>query len=721
MLDMLNLSGRRRLSVIRQNEAAECGLACLAMIAGYYGYQTDLSTLRYKFPVGIRGTTLRSLMDVATKLDFSLRPIKLQLPDVRHLHPPVLLHWGMNHFVVLKAVAKNKFTVVDPAIGECVYCETEFSENFTGVAIELRPTEQFKKREEKTTLKLSDMWGRMFGLKDSLVQMLVLSCILQVFVLVSPFYLQLAVDEVLTSFDTNFMLMLAIGFAGLTIFNVIAETLRGYVLLYFGSMLSFQMSGNLFQHLLRLELDFFEKRHIGDITSRFGSMEPIRKMLTEGLIAGVIDGIMAITTLILMFIYSPLLGFIALGAWASYFVIRLTTYRMLHQRQEGVIVAQAREQTAFMESVRGIVSVKLFGGEEKRRHFWQNRLANTINENAKFQKLTIWFASTNSAIFGMERIVLIFVAVGLVLGGTGFTVGMIFAFMAYKTQFTDKASALVERVIEFRMLGLHLERLADITQAEQETIDASAYNDPDFQFISGSITCENITYRYAPDLPDVLKDASLHVEAGTSVAIVGHSGCGKTTLLKILTGLIKEDNGRVLVDGKPIQDYGLLAFRQQIGVVMQEDSLFAGSLAENISFFDDNPDMKRIISAAQTACMHDEIMAMPMKYESLVGDMGSTLSGGQKQRVMLARALYCQPKVLFMDEGTSHLDVLTEQMVSRGIANLDITRVIIAHRPETINSTDRVMELCDGALRELDAKPSLNTEAEDSEVTTICH
>jgi ATP-binding cassette subfamily B protein RaxB len=699
---ILNLSGKSRLPIIRQNEAAECGLASLAMVAGYFGYQTDLATLRRKYATSMQGMTLKSVMQVAEKLDLTTRPVKLPLEAVSQLRLPAILHWDMNHFIVLKSVSRNKYSIHDPAQGERAYDAEEFSKHFTGVALELKPTEKFQKREEKTTLKLSDLWGRMFGLKRSLVQVLILSFVLQLFVLASPFYLQIAVDEVLTSFDTDLLLVLALGFSGFTLINILAQTLRGYVLLYFGSMLSFQMVGNLFRHLLKLPVDFFEKRHIGDVVSRFGSMTPIKNMLTEGLIATIIDGLMALTTLVLMFVYSPTLAIVALVAWGLYFALRMIAYKPFRARQEDVIVAQAKEQTTFMESVRGITSLKLFGGEEERQRFWQSRYAETINQNARYQKLSIWFESANAGIFGLEIIILVYIAVHLVLAGGGFTVGMIFAFMSYKRNFTDKASALVERAIEFRMLGLHLERIADIAHAEEEEAQSEVTNAINQQPISGAISCHNIQYRYAMDGADVLKNINLEIKAGESVAIVGQSGCGKTTLMKLMTGLFKPIEGKVLIDDKSIYEYGLTAFRKQIGVVMQDDDLFAGSIAENISFFDDSADMQPIINAAQLAMVHEDIMKMPMNYESLVGDMGSTLSGGQKQRLMLARALYRKPKILFMDEGTAHLDVETERMVNASIANLGITRIIIAHRPETILSADRAVEIRGGAMIPID-------------------
>ncbi len=696
-LSALNLSGGYRLPMIRQNEAAECGLASLAMVAGYFGLKTDLTTLRRKYATSLQGMSLKHVIAVATKMQFGTRPIKVPLNLIGQVKLPAILHWDMNHFVVLKDCSKNKFTIHDPALGERTYSEDEFSKHFTGVALELTPTETFEKRSEKVSLKLSELWGRMFGLKRNLVQVLVLSLVLQLFVLASPFYLQIAVDEVLTKFDTDLLLVLALGFTGFTLINFISQTIRGYVLLYFGSMMSYQMVGNLFRHLIRLPIGFFEKRHIGDIVSRFGSMEPIKQMLTEGLIASLIDGIMAITTLVLMFVYSPNLTAIALGAWLLYFAVRMAFYRPFRAAQEDAIVSHAKEQTTFIETVRGITSLKLFGGEGERENLWKNKYADVINTNARTEKLGIWFQSANAGIFGLEHVILIYIAVKMVLAGS-FSIGMIFAFMAYKRNFTEKASALVEKAIEFRMLSLHLERIADIAHTEQEEQSADQHSMIEAEPITGAITLKDIRYRYSDNTPEVLAGIDLEIQPGQSVAIVGQSGCGKTTLLKIMTGLFKPTAGQVLIGGTPLSQYGLTQFRKQIGVVMQEDDLFAGSIAENISFFDPDADMQRVISASNAAMIHNEIMVMPMKYESLVGDMGSALSGGQKQRIMLARALYRQPKILFMDEGTAHLDVATERMVNQSIALLGITRIIIAHRPETIKVTDIVLNMRVGKL-----------------------
>jgi len=695
----LNLSGSSQLPVIRQSEASDCGFACLAMIAHYHGFRINIASLRRKYTTSLQGMSLRSLMQLAEKLDFASRPVQAPLELIRRVRLPAIIHWDMNHFVVLKAAKKNKFVIHDPAYGERTYKEAEFSKHFTGIALELTPTKNFKRRKETVLLKLNELWGKIYGLKRNLLQILMLSVILQLFTLSSPFYLQIAVDEVLRKYDADLMLILALGFAGFTIINFITHALRGYVLLYLSSMLSYQMVSNLFHHLINLPIDYFEKRHIGDLVSRFGSMEPVRVMITEGLIAGVIDGIMAITTLVMMFVYSPTLAIIAFTAWTIYFLLRLIFYKPYRLAQENLIVSQAQENTNFIETVRGITSLKLFSSEKERENIWQSKYAEVINNSARLGKLDIWFQSANQAIFGLEHLIIIYLAIKMIMAGQ-FSIGMIFAFMAYKRNFTDKASALVEKVIEYRMLGLHLERVADIAHAKREE-PGPGIADFENESLTGIFELIDVRYRYSDDTASILKGVCLNIKAGEAVAIIGESGCGKTTLLKVMTSLFKPNSGQVLIDGESLADIRMTRYRNQIGVVMQEDDLFAGSIAENIAFFDPEASMDKVIIAAKLAFIDEEIMRMPMKYESPIGDMGSALSGGQKQRVMLARALYRQPKILFMDEGTAHLDVKTEHAINQSIRKLGITRVVIAHRPETISCADRVYLLNEGLLQEI--------------------
>ncbi len=685
-LELLKLSGRNRLPVILQTEIAECGLACLAMVASYHGHDIDLNTLRRQYPISLRGTTLHTLMQTADKMDFACRPLRLELEQLDQLKTPTILHWDMNHFVVLKSVSKKYIVIHDPAAGVRKLTIAEVSKHFTGVALEVTPTPKFTPKDEVRKIPLSMFWSRIVGLKRAMIQVFLLAIALQIFSLISPQFMQFVVDGVLQSHDVHFLKVLCLGFLLLSIIEVGTTALRSLLLISFSSMLNIQMATNLFRHLIRLPLPYFEKRHIGDIVSRFGSLSQIEKLLTSGIIQAIVDGMMAIATLIMLFLYAPVLAMIVLVALFLYGVIRFAWYRPLKELTEELIIAGAKENTNFMETIRATQSIKIFGKENQRQMLWQNRNAEKLNAGIRMGKLKITFSALNSLLFGIENIVVIYFAANLVLAGS-FTVGMLYAYMSYKSQFIGKAVALIENFIELKMLGLYLERLGDIALEEPEVQESALLEAPD---LKGGIRLENICFKYNENEPNIINNLSLTINPGESVAIVGPSGCGKTTLMKIMMGLFTPESGKVFIDDMELSKLGLKNFREQVAAVMQNDQLLSGSISENISFFDPQYDQLRVEQCAQFAVIAHDIAAMPMGYNTLIGDMGMTLSGGQKQRVVLARALYKNPKILFMDEATSHLDVALEQAVNAAIKHLNVTRIIIAHRPETIRSADRI-------------------------------
>ncbi len=703
-MHLLKFSGTKRLPVILQTEAAECGLASIAMVAAYYGYKTDLTSLRQEHEISLKGANLEELMQIADKLKLSTRALRLDLEHLSQLKTPCILHWDMNHFVVLKKVNKKSIEIHDPGLGERKYTMEEFSKHFTGVALELSPTEEFKSEDSRVNLKLSDFWSKVTGLKSTLGKVFVLSLLLQAFAIASPYYMQLVVDEVILSYDQNLLAILAIGFGLLMAIEMVTGAVRSVLLLHFGNLMSIQLGANLFHHLVRLPLQYFEKRHIGDVVSRFGSLQQVKELLTKGVIEAVIDGVMAIATLIMIFLYSPKLSVIVLIAIAIYAVFRIAMYRPLRQMSEEVIVNQAKEQSNFMETVRGIQTIKLFGREVQRQSVWHNKYADSLNSGIRVGHLNIGYEAFNKVIFGLENVLVIYFAAMLVMEGD-LTVGMLFAFMAYKRQFVEKMASLIEKIIEFKMLSLHFNRLADISLTEKEQDIQGKMSG---KKISGDIELKGINYRYNKKEAQVFKHLDLSIKAGESVAIIGPSGCGKTTLAKLMLGLFEPDEGKIEVDGVDIRQLGLGQYRTQIAAVMQDDQLLSGSIADNISFFDPELDMQQVEWAAKIAAIDNDILQMTMGYNTLVGDMGAALSGGQIQRLLLARALYRKPKILFMDEATSNLDTKLEFSVNEAVKNLDVTRIIIAHRPETIASADRVIELRYGEAIEVD-KPDLGS------------
>jgi ATP-binding cassette, subfamily B, bacterial CvaB/MchF/RaxB len=692
--------GGARLPDIRQAEATECGLACLAMIAGYHGRHIDLGTLRRRHPISVRGASLRSVMSLAGELDLAARPLRLEMAHLFQIKTPAILHWDMDHFVVLKRVTRRGIDIHDPATGFRRYTHAEAGRHFTGVALELSPASGFVRKSEHARLRLRDVliWPRSAGL--SIVQALVLSVVLQIYAIASPFYMQITVDDAIAQNDHDLLTVLAFGFGLFLCINVGAGMLRSFALVHLQTGLAYELSSRVLRHLLRLKLEYFEKRRTGDLLSRFGATEPIRDMLTEGVMAAAVDGVMAVLMAVLIFVYSATLACVVIPALLAYIALRIITYRALRMRALTSLVAKARETGTLVETLRAMQTIKVFNRENERSGLWTNCQIEVLNADAAIVRLKSIFKAANELVFGIENVLVIYLGASAVLNG-GMSIGMLFAFMSYKTQFVDKAARFVEKAIEFRMLDVHLERLADIVGTEPEPDLArpsvpEAYRRP----LRGAVEVRDLSFRYGDDEPFVFENACFSIGQGEYVAITGPSGGGKTTLVKVLLGLLQPSAGEILIDGMPLRQFGVRSFRDQVGVVMQDDQLLSGSVADNICFFDEAFDLEWMQRCAETAGIHDEILRMPMGYNSLIGDMGSFLSGGQKQRIVLARALYRRPRILVMDEATSHLDVALEAQVNAAVKALGLTRIIIAHRPETIASASRVLTVSAGLVTE---------------------
>lgn len=708
-INSLTFGWGRRLPMMQQTQAAECGLACIGMVANYYGHSIDLISLRRRFSTSLKGATLADVMQMAHRLGMGGRALRLEVEELEKLRRPCILHWDLNHFVVLKKVHRNKITIHDPARGIRDVPMDEVSRCFTGVALELMPSASFKPVEEKQSISMMNLVGSVIGIRSVFVQILILSVAMELFGILSPFYMQWVMDQVLVSADYDLLSLLGIGFIIVVILQNAIATLRAWVTTWFSSLLGVQWTTNVFIKLLGLPMSYFEERHVGDIVSRFGSIGNIQSTLTSRFISTLLDGVMAFATLSMLFIYNSSLTWLVIGLFVTYALIRLVSYRPFRQANEDQIVTAARAQSQLLETIRGAQAVKLNNKQETRMVAYANALVETTNKGIVIQRLSIGFSTLQGVISGVGRVVLIWLAAKQVLDGN-FSVGMLVAFISFSDQFIGRASGLIDALIEFRMLRLYGERLADIvlTDAEEDMETSVAEPARTASSAGPAMTVKGLKFRYSETEPWVLDNCSFLLKPGESVAIVGPSGQGKTTLAKLLLGLLKPQEGTIEVDGIDIRKQGMRSHRERIGCVMQDDILFAGSIADNISFFDSKPDQQRIEQAARLAQIHDDIMVMPMGYQSLVGDMGSSLSGGQNQRVLLARALYRQPDILVLDEASSHLDVQRERLINQAIQQMPITRVIIAHRPETIRSADRIICLANGKAFEVDYDTLIN-------------
>ncbi len=687
--------GGARLPMILQTEASECGIACLAMVASHWGHRMDLAHLRRRFPVSLKGATLDVVVHMAKALGLHGRTLRLDLPQLDKLKTPCVLHWDMSHFVVLKEVRRGAIVIHDPAVGVRRIPMDEVSSHFTGIALELTPGADFQPRTDVQRFSLRSLMGHVTGLKRGMAQLLLVGLALQVCALVAPFYLQWLVDEALVADDRDLITVLGLGFLLLVVMQTVIGAVRSWMTTVLSTHMNFQWFGNAFAHLMRLPLSYFEKRHLGDIVSRFGSIQAIQHLLTTQFVEAVIDGLLVSGTAIVMLAYSARLTLVSLVAVALYALMRWSLFHRLRTATSEQIIYAAKQQSFFMESARGAQSIRLFDRAEERRSGWMNLLADQFNADVRIARLTISHQTANAFLFNAERVIVVWMAAIAVLDHR-FSVGMLFAFLSYKDQFSQRIAALIDKSFEFRMLGLHGERVADIVLAEPEQDRPELERDG--RELLASIELRDVSFRYADGEPWVLHGLDLTIPAGQCVAITGASGCGKTTLVKLLLGLLEPTQGEIRVGGVPMRRLGLGNYRRLIGTVMQDDQLFAGSIADNISFFDPAHSQDHVEACAALAAIADEIAAMPMGYNTLVGDIGTGLSGGQKQRILLARALYKKPRLLCLDEATSHLDLGSEQLVNAAIRSIALTRILVAHRPETIASAQRVVVLEGGRI-----------------------
>jgi ATP-binding cassette subfamily B protein RaxB len=430
------------------------------------------------------------------------------------------------------------------------------------------------------------------------------------------------------------------------------------------------------------------------VASRFTSIDRIQQTLSTASISPMVDGGMAFVLVAMMWLYDPWLAGLAIAATGIYALTRSLAYRLYRRANEEAIVYAASESSHFLESLRGMASIKALAIGDRRQGIWNNYLVDRVGAELRVGKIDLIFTIASTLLFGLDRIVVIFFGARAVIGGA-LSVGMLVAFLAYKDQFSQRVGKFLDTMVRLGTLTVHGERLADIALAEPEQGDTSHTSALAATVISpkAGLSARGVSFRYSDNEAKVIADFNLDVAPGECVALAGPSGAGKTTLLKILAGLLRPDAGMVLIDDVPLQAIGLEAYRAQIGCVLQDDRLFAGSIAENIAGFSPSPDPEMIQQVARFAAIHEEIVRMPMGYETLVGDMGSSLSGGQMQRVVLARALYRGPRILLLDEATSHLDEENERTINQAIRRLPISRVIVAHRRSTLDMADRIVPI----------------------------
>lgn len=690
IINLLDLRWQRRVPVIHQTETAECGLACLAMICGHFGKNIDLIYLRRKFNLSARGATLAGINGIAEQLGMATRALSLELDELRVLKTPCILHWDFSHFVVLVSVKRNRNVLHDPARGIRYISREEMSRYFTGVALEVWPGSEFQSETLQTRISLRSLINSIYGIKRTLAKIFCLSVVIEAINLLMPVGTQLVMDHAIPAGDRGLLTLISAALMFFILLKAATSTLRAWSSLVMSTLINVQWQSGLFDHLLRLPLAFFERRKLGDIQSRFDSLDTLRATFTTSVIGFIMDSIMVVGVCVMMLLYGGYLTWIVLCFTTIYIFIRLVTYGNYRQISEECLVREARAASYFMETLYGIATVKIQGMVGIRGAHWLNMKIDAINSGIKLTRMDLLFGGINTFVTACDQIVILWLGAGLVIDNQ-MTIGMFVAFSSFRGQFSERVASLTSFLLQLRIMSLHNERIADIALHEKEE------KKPEIEIVAdmGPISLETngLSYRYDSQSAPIFSALSLSVAPGESVAITGASGAGKTTLMKVLCGLFEPDSGRVLINGIDIRQIGINNYHRMIACVMQDDRLFSGSIRENICGFAEEMDEEWMVECARASHIHDVIMNMPMGYETLIGELGEGLSGGQKQRIFIARALYRKPGILFMDEATSALDSESEHFVNVAIKNMNITRVIIAHRETTLRTVDRVISI----------------------------
>jgi ATP-binding cassette, subfamily B, bacterial len=692
---LLTLGKRKRINFVRQLSASDCGLAALAMILDYFGKRVELSEIRQTLNAGRDGITATDIIATGRRYGLRGRGVRLDMEDLNQLPRPAILYWRFRHFVVLDKIGKKSVTILDPSTGRRSVPMKEFRQSFTGVALIFEKTESFTKGDSRKK-RISGWLFQILQCRSLLVRIITSSLLAQIAGALVPLLTGIVIDRVVPHSDRPLLVELLLGYCLFQVFSILAIFVRSHLFIYLKTHLETSFTLRFLDHLVDLPYSFFQEHSTGDLMVRLGSNDVIRDLLTSATLSTLLDGAMAILYCILLLLASPKLAAIAI----LLAVIRLFLLLFMRWRQRAflgeTIQNQSDIQTYQVEMLAGMETLKSMGLEGRAAEHWTNLFIDGLNISIRRGRLDAAFDGIMSILGSATTLVFLFYGATLVLQKQ-LTLGSMIAVSALAAGLLTPLNSLIGTVLQLQLLEVYLGRLEDVleTEPEQNSQVAGVTGD-----LAGNVTVDKVTFRYTAQGPVVVSGVSFHVPAGRSVALVGHSGSGKSTLARLMAGLYDPCEGSIFYDGFNLKLVDRRSIRSRIGVVTQDTQLFGGSIRNNIALADPEMEQARVIRAAKTACIHDDIAKMPMGYETMLTDRGLSLSGGQRQRLALARAIANDPAVLILDEATSHLDVVTEDHVKRSLASLQCTRIVIAHRLSTVRDADLIVVLSEGSIVE---------------------
>jgi ATP-binding cassette, subfamily B, bacterial len=697
-LEKLTFARRnRRVPFVQQTTASDCGAASLAMVLGYHGKFLRLDDVRKITGYGRDGADALAILSAARVFGLRGRGVKVEeVDDLRFLPPASILHWQFNHFLVFERLTPDGGAqVVDPAGGRRKISREDLGRSFTGVALAFETGEDFEPEEGK-----GNRVGRFLRLlRDQsgvLQRILVVSAMVQLFALAVPVLIGTLVDRVIPRGDVQLLTVLAVGLATIVGFNFFASLLRSFLLLFMRTQLDARMTLDFLDHLVDLPYAFFQQRSAGDLIMRMGSNATVREILTSGALSGVLDGLLVTLYLILLLAASPSMGLLVVLLGAFRIGLFLFTRKRTRDLMSRSLQTEARSQSYQVNLLAGIETLKASGAEHRAVEQWSHLYVDVLNVSLARGRLSAFVDSTLAALGTASPLVILAWGAMQVLQGR-LSLGTMLALNALAAGFLTPLSTLITNAFQFQLLGSYLDRIDDVLETPREQDPATATPAPR---LKGGIRLEGVSFRYGPLAPLAVEDVTIDIPPGRFVALVGRSGAGKSTLASLLVGLYPPTEGKILFDGIDLAELELRSVRRQVGVVPQHPYLFGTSIRANVTLSDPTLPLSRAVEAAKLAHIHEDVMAMPMGYETILADGGASLSGGQRQRLALARALVHRPSILLLDEATSSLDTKTEREIQRELAALRSTRIVIAHRLSTIRDADLILVMEGGKVVE---------------------
>jgi ATP-binding cassette, subfamily B, bacterial len=687
---------KRRVPEMRQMTAVECGAACIAMILNYYGYAASITEVLDRCGVGRDGLTALEIVKSTRLYGLRVRAVSLDLEDFRFVTLPAIVHWEFNHFLIVERWSRKRIEVVDPALGRRTLTHAEFDEGFTGVAIMLEPGAQFEQRAPQKSLTPWSYMRSFLRMRAIIFQIMGTSLLLQMLGLAAPFLTEVIIDRILPGKDANLLMMLALGMLILILMQGVTAFLRSSLLIYLQTRIDTNMMLNFFEHMLSLPYRFFQLRLSGDLLARMNSNLAIRDLLTNQLISTLLDGGTVVTYFIILLFLSKLVAGIALGIGIVQAALLLLTSSSIRRLTQRDLEAQGKTQGYMNEVLSGIATIKAAGAEHRAFNRWENLFFNEMNVSLRLSYLSSIIGTIFGILNVLAPLLLLWLGSLQVIAGN-MSIGTMLAVNTLAIQFLVPLGALATTGQELQVVRAHFSRLADVigTQPEQDIVQAQVPH-----LLRGQVELKHVSFQYDLNAPLILQDINVKMYPGQKIALVGRTGSGKSTLGKLLVGLIIPTSGAIFFDGIPLEQLNYQEVRSQFGSVLQESFVFSGSVKENIALNNPTMNMERVIEAAQIAAIADDIDKMPMGYDTLVSEGGSAFSGGQRQRLSLARALANHPALLLLDEATSSLDVVTERIVEQNLKRLPCTQIIIAHRLSTIRNADVILVLDHGTIVE---------------------